>query len=196
MSISYFLVQNPAPEMNVPASGKSGDRAVTTNMLDQDAVKPGGLEKKNPLASDPGRQDGTKVAVSGTVDQGRTRHQAGTSVGRGPAATNKPDETGNGITRIEIAPAADVHKNIESTAKAGDEQQRQERSELPRLDYSVLRLQAVTWAVDPQDRFALVDNAILRKGESVKDFVVDSIHEDHIVVRKGSEKWRVEFRLR
>jgi hypothetical protein len=196
MLFSHLLFNNPAPEKKVPASGKVGDRAVTLNMLDQDAVKPGGLEKKKPLAADPGRQDGKKVAVSGTVDQGRTRPQAGTSAGKEQAPKKTTDETGNGVTSIEIAPAADVSKNIGSTAKAGDEQQRQERLKLPRLDYSVLRLQAVTWAVDPQDRFALVDNAILRKGESVKGFVVDSIHEGHIVVRKGSEKWRVEFRLR
>jgi type II secretory pathway component PulC len=118
-------------------------------------------------------------------------------MGNDSAATKKPDETGKLVTRIEIAPAAGVHKNIASTAKAGNEQQRQENPpKLPRLDYTVLRLQAVTWAVDPQDRFALVDNTILRKGESVKGFVIDSIHEEHVVVRKGSEKWRLEFRLR
>ena len=196
MLFSHLLLNNPVPEKNFTGAGKAGDRAVTPNMLDQDAVKPGGLEKKNPLAADHDRQDGKKMAVSGIVDQGRTRHQAGTSVGKEPAATKKPDEPGKHVTRIEIVPAADVHKNIVPTAKDGDEQQRQERPKLARLDYSVLRLQAVTWAVDPQDRFALVDNAILRKGEAVKGFVVDSIHEDHVVVRKGSEKWRLEFRLR
>ena len=196
MLFSNLLFNNPAPEKQVPASGKAGDKAVTPNMLDQDVVKPVGLEKQKPLAADPGWRDGKKVAVSGAVDQDRTRHQAGASVGKEQAPTKKPDETGKLVTRMEIVPVADVHKNIVPTVKAGDEQQRQERPKLPRLDYSVLRLQAVTWAVDPQDRFALVDNAILRKGESVKGYVVDSIHEDHVVVRKGSEKWRVEFRLR
>lgn len=233
MLFSNLLFNNPAPEKKIPASGKAGDKAVTSKMLDQDAVKPVGLEKQNPLDADSGRQGDKEMAVSGAVDQGRAPHQAGASVGKEQASTKKPDKTVNGITRVEIVPAADVHKNIGSTVKVEDEQQRQKRpnpakldktlyspkddrdmlsnsphtsnksvnvldrgSKLPRLDYSVLRLQAVTWAVDPQDRFALVDNTILRKGESVKGFVIDSIHEEHVVVRKGSEKWRLEFRLR
>jgi hypothetical protein len=180
MLFSHLLLNKPASEKNVPASGKAGDKTVSQNMLDHDAGKPGGLEKKVPLA----------------VDQTGPPHRAVTSVVKEQALAAKSDDSANSVTRIEIAPAADVHKNIVPTAKVGDERQRQERTELPRLDYSVLRLQAVTWAVDPQDRFVLVDNAILRKGETVKGFVVDSIHEDHVVVRKGSERWRVEFRLR
>lgn len=196
MLSGHLYFHNPSLEENIPESGKSGDKAVAPNMPDRQAVKPEGLGTKNFLAADPGLQDNKKVADSPNVDLGRTRYQVGMSVGRKPAATKIPGETGSSVTRIEIAPAVDVHKNIISTPKAGDEQQRQERPELPRLDYSVLRLQAVTWAVDPQDRFALVDNTILRKGDSVKGYVVDSIHEDHIIVRKGSERWRLEFRLR
>jgi len=153
---------------------------VSQNMRDHGAGKLGGLEKKVPLA----------------VDRTGPPHRAVTSVVKEQALAAKSDDSANSVTRIEIAPAADVHKNIVPTAKVGDERQRQERTKLPRLDNSVLRLQAVTWAVDQQDRFVLIDNAILRKGETVKGFVVDSIHEDHVVVRKGSERWRVEFRLR
>jgi hypothetical protein len=195
MLFRNLLFNNPASEQKVPAPGKAGDKAVTPNMPDQDVVKPVRLEKQKPLAADSGRQD-SKEAIPGAVDQGRAQHQAGVFVGKEQDSTKKPDKTGNGITRVEIVPAADFHKNIGATVKAENEHQRQERPELPRLDYSILRLQAVTWAVDPQDRFALVENAIIRKGESVKGYVVDSIHENHVVVRKGSEKWRVEFRLR
>ena len=97
-------------------------------------------------------------------------------------------ETNNSVTRIEITPAGDVLPTELTKAEPP--------LLLPRLDFSILRLQAVTWAVDPQDRFALVDGTILRKGDSIKGFAVDSIQEDHIVVGKGGEQWRVEFRLR
>ena len=180
MAIRYFSVQKPAPEINVPVSENAGVGTAAPNRVDHGASKPGGLGKKAPVA----------------VDRGGTPPRAVTSVGRGQAPTATPDDSGNVVTRIEIAPAVDVHENIAPPAKTGDERQRREGRKPPRLDYSVLRLQAVTWAVDPRDRFALVDNTILRKGESVKGYVVDSIHEDHVVVRKGSEKWRVEFRLR
>ena len=59
-----------------------------------------------------------------------------------------------------------------------------------------MHLQAITWGVRPQDRFALVNNTIIRPGESISGFVIDSIYEDYIVVSKGDERWRVEFRLR
>jgi hypothetical protein len=67
---------------------------------------------------------------------------------------------------------------------------------LPRLETTDMHLQAITWGVRPRDRFALVNNTIIRSGESISGFVVDRIYEDYIVVSKGDERWRLEFRLR
>jgi len=122
---------------------------------------------------DAGPQTNKMMTESGPNDTDGTREQA---------------ETNNYATRIDITPAVDAPPVGLTTAEPSPL--------LPRLDSSLLRLQAVTWAVDPRERFALIDDTILRKGDSIKDFVVDSIQEDHIVVEKGGEKWRVEFRLR
>jgi len=100
----------------------------------------------------------------------------------------KQDETNTPATRIEITPAVDVLQASPITAATSPI--------LPVLDHSILRLQAVTWAPVPHNRFALVGDTILRKGESIKGFVIDSIEEDHLVVGKGGQKWRVEFMLR
>jgi hypothetical protein len=86
---------------------------------------------------------------------------------------------------------------VETTAVVSSAETEQFEEPLyPRLEYSVLELQAITWGVDPQERFALVENRILRTGESIKGYIIDNIHEEYIVVRQGHEKWRVEFRLR
>ena len=120
---------------------------------------------------------------------GPSAHITTTESGRNDTdRTREEAEINNSATRVEINPAINVPPVGVTTAVSPPL--------LPRLDYSILRLQAVTWAVDPQDRFALIDDVILRKGDSIKGFVVDSIQEDHIVVGKGGEKWRVEFRLR
>ncbi len=196
MLLSHLWLNNPVMEKNVPASGKVGEKALPPNTSGREIVTPGGLETGNPLAVAPEKLEERKVAAIGTVDQDTVRHRDETPVGKEQAPTKTTDETGSSATRIDIAPTAAGRDAIGPSAKVANEQEPQQGHKLSRLDYSVLRLQAVTWAVDPRDRFALVDNAILRKGESVKGFVVDSIHEDHIVVRKGGERWRVEFRLR
>lgn len=71
-----------------------------------------------------------------------------------------------------------------------------ERFSIRRLDDSILRLQAITWARSIEDRFALINDQIVRVGEPIGEFSVADIDEDHIIVQKGNERWRLEFRLR
>jgi hypothetical protein len=172
--LGLYLLHNQARQPDVP--GQNIDIAAEEGTI-RDTRASGVAVQALSVQEQPvpgsGLQTGTTMAESGRPDTDRPRRQA---------------ETNNPASRIENTPTVDVSPAGLPPAEPS--------LLLPRLDYSILRLQAVTWAVDPQDRFALVDDTILRKGDSIKGFVVDSIQEDHIVVGKGGEEWRVEFRLR
>lgn len=96
------------------------------------------------------------------------------------------------LPRAVVAAGSSVSPALGGMAVLPDEKDRL----LPRLDYTALQLQAITWAVRPRDRFALVDNTILRTGDSINDYTIENIQEEYIVVRQGGRRWRVEFRLR
>lgn len=71
-----------------------------------------------------------------------------------------------------------------------------ERLSIRRLEDSSLRLQAITWAKRIENRFALINNQIIRIGEPIGDFSIADIEEDYVILQKGNERWRLEFRLR
>ena len=169
-----YLFHNQAGSPGVPARNVdiAGEETATRSTRAH-GISARSLALRERPVPGPGLQTNTMTIKSGGTDKDRPQ---------------KHDETNKSATRIEITSAGDVHPTELTKAEPS--------LVLPKLDYSILRLQAVTWAVAPQDRFALVDGTILRKGDSIKGFVVDSIQEDHIVVGKDGEQWRVEFRLR
>jgi hypothetical protein len=65
-----------------------------------------------------------------------------------------------------------------------------------RLDESKLKLQAIAWSKNAAQRIAVINDHIVREGESVEGFFVTQIRQDDIIVNDGTESWRVEFRLK
>jgi hypothetical protein len=65
-----------------------------------------------------------------------------------------------------------------------------------RLDDSKLKLQAIAWSDDAARRIAVINNHVVREGESVEGFSVTQIRQDDIIVNDGTESWRLEFGLK
>ena len=65
-----------------------------------------------------------------------------------------------------------------------------------RLDDSKLKLQAIAWSDDAAQRIAVINNHVVREGESVEGFSVNQIRQDDIIVNDGTESWRLEFGLK
>lgn len=59
-----------------------------------------------------------------------------------------------------------------------------------------LKLQAISWASAPGDRLAVINGNIMREGTSLEGYSVVQIDRDEVVVRKGSEQWKLVFNLR
>ena len=59
-----------------------------------------------------------------------------------------------------------------------------------------LKLQAISWASAPGDRLAVINGNIMREGASLEGYSIVQIDRDEVVVRKGSEQWKLVFNLR
>ena len=60
---------------------------------------------------------------------------------------------------------------------------------------SMFELQAISWASNPKKRMVVINNRIVREGESVEDALVKHIGKDEVVFKKGREEWRQLFRF-
>ena len=65
-----------------------------------------------------------------------------------------------------------------------------------RIDDSKLKLQALAWFEDAAKRMAVINDRIVREGESVDGFNVIHIHRENVVVNDGKKMWSLEFGLK
>lgn len=61
----------------------------------------------------------------------------------------------------------------------------------PRID-----LQALVWAQDADARFVVINNRLVKEGDSVDTIVVVRINQDDVLLAEGSDKWHEEFKVR
>lgn len=61
----------------------------------------------------------------------------------------------------------------------------------PRID-----IQAIAWAPNSQNSFAVINNRIIREGGSVEGIRVLKIDKEKVVFQEGSDKWQQEFRVK
>ena len=66
--------------------------------------------------------------------------------------------------------------------------------EIPKLKDPDMKLQAVTWSKAPQKRIAVINNRILREGEMVSGYIINTINPDDVVLTLDGEKWKLLFR--
>jgi hypothetical protein len=59
-----------------------------------------------------------------------------------------------------------------------------------------LKLQAVSWSEKPEGSIAVINDKIVREGQTVEGFVVVSIGTDDVIVRDGGRHWKVVFGIK
>jgi hypothetical protein len=62
-----------------------------------------------------------------------------------------------------------------------------------RLPEGLLKIQAIAWAPDVQDRMAVINNRILHEGESVEGYTILAITEDQILLGAEGRRWKAVF---
>ena len=66
----------------------------------------------------------------------------------------------------------------------------------PRLDNATLKLQAIAWSNVAAERIAVINDRIVREGESVEGYSINQIRQEDVVVNDGDRSWQLEFGLR
>ena len=95
------------------------------------------------------------------------------------------------VKKIPSAP----RKEKPPARAAEAEPDRSATADLPVLTTD-LKLQAISWASAPGDRLAVINGNIMREGTSLEGYSIVQIDRDEVVVRKGSEQWKLVFNLR
>ncbi len=118
--------------------------------------------------------------------------------------TGSPPKPVPSSSRISRSQTADPKKPVQNqgrasvtppTQKARPAVKQVSRS-YRRLDDSKLKLQAIAWSDDAAQRIAVINNHVVREGESVEGFSVTQIRQDDIILNDGTESWRLEFGLK
>ncbi len=110
-------------------------------------------------------------------DNTRSIQQKPPVVGKKPMA-----ERGLLSTNIETIPAGREENNQPFLPKLKND---------PRIE-----LQALVWAEDAKNSFAVINNRIFREGQTFDGIVVVRIDKDEVVFRDGREEWREKFRIK
>jgi len=64
---------------------------------------------------------------------------------------------------------------------------------LTRLRDDAVKLQAVAWSSDPERRMAVINEQIVREGNTIEGYTIATIREESVVVRKGAESWELRY---
>lgn len=90
---------------------------------------------------------------------------------------------------------AETRRAAPPASAAEPEPDRSAATDLPVLTTD-LKLQAISWAPLPGHRLAVINGNILREGAGLEGYVIVGIFRDEVVVRKGSEQWKLVFNIR
>jgi len=73
-----------------------------------------------------------------------------------------------------------------------------EKKPLPmdRLEGVSFKIQAISWGETPQERLTVINNKVLREGDSLEGYQISHINPDDIVLRRGDKMYQLDFGLK
>ena len=115
-----------------------------------------------------------------------------------PLQNAKPSQQINRESGQTASPKVPVKKAESAKAlprKTGRSPSKDRYAGLPRFSDSELKLQAIAWAYEASQRLAVINNRIVREGDSVDGYSIVQIRSEDVIVNDGTESWRLEFSL-
>ena len=172
---------------SVPQQAISENRQKTRSRVEpgSDSVRKGRLPAISPRA--PLRQKDTTDRITTSTPQvqtAQTQRSPKSSMSRGPETRAKVSEQ-----RKARPPKPASTSRPRATAA-------QSTRSYQRLDDAKLKLQAIAWSNVAAQRIAVINNRIVREGESVEGFSINQIRQEDVIVNDGNQSWQLEFELR
>lgn len=106
---------------------------------------------------------------------------------------------------VSSSPVVKEHpaSEVKNTIKKAPEQISQpisrpapRKKEILPLENGILSIQAISWAKDPSDRIAVINNKIVGEGESVQGYHILEIGQDEVILESSDQKFRLAFTYR
>ena len=169
--------QQTAPQNRQQSSGSA------TSGSDRDSVEPPSATSSR---SPSGQQNPTHQK---TTLKPQVRAPASTSSARSKITSKPEAEAGDSGQRETRPPAIAPAKRSKTRAVPA-------ARSYPRLDNAQLKLQAIAWSNVAAERIAVINDRIVREGESVEGYSVNQIRQEDVVVNDGARSWQLEFGLR
>jgi hypothetical protein len=111
--------------------------------------------------------------------------------GAAGAEAVSPPQTISKATSETVAPPA--KKRSSAAAGMAKANVPREKVEIPRLNDPNMKLQALTWSREPHKRIAVINNRILREGETVSGYLLVTINQDDVVLGREGKTWKLLF---
>lgn len=64
------------------------------------------------------------------------------------------------------------------------------------MDNGIFKLQAISWAKNPIDRIAVIDNRVVRQGEAVQGYRILDIRQDQVILGLSGQQYALGFKYR
>ena len=174
--------KKPEPQQAAPLSGQQASGSATSRPDQISAERPPATPSRSPS----GQQDQTDqmTALKPQARAPESKSPAKSRISSGPEA--KAADSGQRKKRQPAtAPAKKSKTRAVPTARS-----------YPRLDNAKLKLQAIAWSKVAAERIAVINDRIVREGESVEGYSINRIRQEDVVVNDGARSWQLEFGLR
>ncbi len=142
---------------------------------------------------------GTRSAESG-VDVGQQAPEETSAVASTPPpsdiAANMPARKQS--SQLEFRPSKkSLAGKRTATGQPATVAERTRRAETyEKLNDSRIKLQALAWSSDAARRMAVINDRIVREGESLDGYQINQIRQEDVVVSDGTQTWSLEFGLK
>ena len=114
-----------------------------------------------------------------------------------PKEKQTPEETVQGQEIPNLKKNEPVIQPVEKPHVASAEPQEVPTTtvevEVPKLNDPDMKLQAITWSREPQKRITVINNRILREGDMVSGYLINTINQDDVAISRDGEKWKIVF---
>ena len=115
-----------------------------------------------------------------------------------PVQNTKLPQQSNQQSRSNVSPRVPAKESRPTMApprKTNKSPSKDPYAGLPPFSDAKLKLQAIAWAHEASQRLAVINDRIVREGDSVDGYSIVQIRSEDVIVNDGTGSWRLEFSL-
>ena len=143
-------------------------------------------------------KDDLKPKKTGQIDPlNQTVQTTGVQIARPSSSTTSDNNTRHIMPAHTNPITQNKEKSVPRTSRALPPRQVNKIStipDIPIIDPSILKLQAISWSPTPKDRMVVINNRILREKSAIEGYAIILIDEDTVIVEKDAEKGKLVFK--